>query len=546
MNKIVELELRGQQPASGSASGSLKLAQELPDQSSLTVFDVAKIIDEMHGVTDQCQNLRGPESYLAKPATGQTLQQHHQQYLHNKFSSQAAVQNLAQKFGANCAAKRGEPITLKIFAFWSSEEIADNYKLICPVARLQNKRRVQSLFRLKIEVSGESEVDFGYYVKRPPPESQIPVFKKLFWIGGNVVDRFGKSKAIAPPAWDGGTKLYWGEEITNGFIFAEFETIYDTWDCVLPGVWTDGKRSYSATVTGIWAGTPPELPLKVPDAQAEEQADCAGADNDEELGDMSLPDANTGNDIKTVTFVAAGGCKKHIEYELRHPCTGEIIESKSEDVPAECVDGGNPPDVKVVNYLGQGDPRFEAGKDCTGPCTAAGYEAICCRPPDHPYCVPQCLEFRSVNQGGLLPPGGLEALKAEYGDDVEIEWIYPKDGYCGEHVDRLEVPQTQCGCPSNSFVHLMYTDNQTKIYKNGALVYDTGFVAPPGPDEYINISGSAGEIKIECYNLEKNGSFGPWGIKYDVIISDEIVLSVDIRNDPGEGLVHEKIIECGY
>jgi hypothetical protein len=127
---------------------------------------------------------------------------------------------------------------------------------------------------------------------------------------------------------------------------------------------------------------------------------------------------------------------------------------------------------------------------------------------------------------------------------VEIAWVYPADGYCGQHTDILNV-SGDCGCPKNSYVNLYYTDNQVKIYKAGELIHDTGFVDPPGPDVNIPISGASGEVVIECYNLPKNESYGPWGIKYKVVIGGQTVYEADTGGS-GYELVYTKKIECGY
>jgi len=474
MNQIINIKIQGQQPSTDSLAGSLKLAQEIPEQSSATVFDVATIIDQMHGVENPCQNTRNPQSYHPDPAQGVSLVEHQQAYLQNKYSTTSALEGLASEFGGNCLAKQGKPVTIEVFAFWSNEGIADDYKLICPVGRIDNQRRVQKRMRLKISVSGASSVDFGYYVKERVSFSD---FYELFWVGGNVVDIYGKRKSIPAPQWDGETQLYWGEPITNGHIFVEFDTIYDIWDCTLQGVWTDSKRDYAATVTGIWAGTAPELPLVVPKAEAEEAEPCSSLSNTADAVDLSVPSNEVGS--VTVTGTAAGQddrkCYQVTITYYYHPCTGDYVRSGKTQVPAPCdgpddLDGPNPPPMYKEGFIGVGDPDFEPGRECESPCTPEGYEEICCRPPAGPGCVPTCTQWKSKNQGGLLPPGGMDALKQEYGDDVQIEWVYPEDGNCGTHTDKLVLPGGSCDCEKAEKLAILDESVPEEIAAGGSVI----------------------------------------------------------------------------
>lgn len=478
MNQIVNITIQGQQPSTDGETGSLKLAQELPKQEQATVFDVATIIDQMHGVVDPCLNTRTEQSYQPEPAQGVSLVDHQQQYLQQKYSTTSAFEALAGDLGGSCLAKQGKPITLEVYAFWSNEDIADDYKLICPVGRIDNQRRVQTRMRLKISVSGSSSVDFGYYVKERPSFSD---FYELFWIGGNVVDIYGKKKSIADPQWDGGTSLYWAENITSGHIFVEFDTIYDIWDCTLQGVWTGKKRDYAATVTGIWDGTPPELPLIVPEADTEETDPCSTLSNTADAVDLSVP----GNEPEEPEQPVE--CEQTINYEVRGRCSEELLDSWTEKVAAPCDDEGrNPPDKLSLSFVA------EADSGCGSECTAAGYEEICCRPPADPDCVPACLEYNSVNRGGLLPEGGMDGLKGKYGDDVQIAWVYPEEGDCGVHTDKLVIPSWSCD-PCEGIT---------------ALVWDAGnpSVIAPGGSIALDVTGGNPAEKPITWSLQGTGT----------------------------------------
>jgi hypothetical protein len=459
------------------------LAQELPEQSQLTVADVATIIDDMHGVVDPCQNTRDDDSYFALPEMGTSLEEHQQQYLQEKYSSTSSLENLAEKFGGSCAVKQGEAIKFEVYAFWTNYDIADNYKLICPVGRLDNQRQVQSRFRLRIEVSNASAIDFSYFVLE---RAGFPAFKNLEWIGGNVVDQYGRAKSIPDPQWDRGGRLYWSESIRSGHIFVEFDTIYDRWDCTLQGVWTSGKRDYNATVTAIWAGNPVSLSLEVPDAGAEESEPCQENLNDAEAVDLSVPSNEPPeSEAEPVDPGQDDKCYQVTITDYYHPCTGDYIRSGETQVPAPCdgfddLDGPNPPVIYNEAFIGAGDPDYEAGRDCGGPCTAAEYEELCCRPPDESYCVPTCLQVQSKNLGGLLPVGGMDALKQEYGDDVQVVWVYPEDGDCGVHTDKLILPDDCC--------------------VNGDIVIDTDNSAEtvsPSSDALISWTGGQDKITFE-------------------------------------------------
>lgn len=473
MSHIVSISYRGQQPGASSPVGSLALAQELPEQKQLTVADVATIIDDMHGVVDPCQNTRDNNSYLAIPLPGTNLKEHQQQYLQGKFSSTSSLENLAENFGGSCLVKQGKPIKLEIYAFWSNREIEDNYKLICPVGRVDNKRQVQSRFRLRIEVSNAAEIDFSYFVLERPG---FQAFKKLEWIGGNIVDQYGRAKSIASPRWDRGGRLYWSENIRSGHIFAEFDTIYDQWTCTLPGVLTSGKRDYNATVTAIWAGDPVELALEVPDAGDEESAPCQEVLNDAEAVDLSVPSNDPPrSDAEPVDPADDGECYQVTITDYYHPCTGDYVRTGETQVPAPCdgfddLDGPNPPPIYKEAFISVGDPAFASGTDCGDPCTADGYQEICCRPPDESLCVPACLQWYSKNQGGLLPPGGIDALKQQYGDNVAVVWVYPEDGDCGGHVDKLVLPTDPCVDPCDGVAQLVWSPgNPSGIAPGGSV-----------------------------------------------------------------------------
>ena len=447
MNNVVRISYRGQQPGGSSDLGSLALAQELPEQKQLTVADVATIIDDAHGVVDPCKNIRDNNSYFALPEIGTNLKEHQQQYLQDKFNSTSSLENLASKFGGSCTVKQGKPLPLEIYAFWTNEIIADNYKLICPVGRIDNQRRVQARFRLRIEVSNASEIDFSYFVLE---RAGFPPFKNLEWISGNIVDQYGRSKSIPDPRWDRGGRLYWSENIRSGHIFVEFDTLYDQWTCTLQGVWTSGKRDYNATITGIWAGDPVELPLEVPDAGDEESEPCQEILNDAEAVDLSVPSNDPPeSDADPVEPGQDDKCYQVTITQLFHPCSGAWVRDEETQVPAPCdgfndLDGPNPAPIYKEDFIQVGDPDFNSGAECTEGCTAEQYKKLCCREPDESSCVPTCLQWQSKNQGGLLPPGGMVALKQKYGDDMQVVWVYPEDGDCGVHTDQLVLPYTDC------------------------------------------------------------------------------------------------------
>lgn len=514
MNQIVNIRIQGQAPSTDSATGSLKLAQELPEQASATVFDVATIIDQMHGVENPCLNTRNPQSYQPEPAEGVSLVEHQQSYLQQKYSTAAALEGLAGDFGGSCSAKQGKPVTIEVFSFWSNEDIADNYKLICPVGRIDNQRRVQKRMRLKISVSGASSVDFAYYVKERVLFSD---FYELFWVGGNVVDIYGKRKSIPAPQWDGGTQLYWDEPIISGHIFVEFDTIYDIWDCTLPGVWTDSKRDYAATVTGIWAGSPPELALVVPQADAEESEPCSSLSNTADAVDLSVPSNNPPEPEQPIDE----GCEQRINYEVRGRCSGKLLDSWTEYVPAPCEDQGkNPPDKLLLSYAA------EADSGCGSACTAEGYEEVCCRPPAVPGCVPDCLEYKTVNRGGLLPEGGLAGLKAKHGDNVQIGWVCPEGGNCGTHTDKLVVPDGDC-CLMPRMV-VTSVDNWLEILEDEEQVFYSDNV-PAVPFTIFLTKGT--EVTVNLYNWPYSET--KWEIAYTYIVGESVVHTVDREGESG-------------
>jgi hypothetical protein len=486
---------------------------------------VAAIIDDMHGVVDPCQNTRDNNSYFAKPLPGTSLREHQQQYLQSKYNSTTSLENLASQFGGSCLVKQGRPIKLEIYAFWSNRAIEDNYKLICPVGRVDNKRQVQSRFRLRIEVSNASAIDFSYFVLERPG---FPPFKHLEWIGGNVVDQYGRAKSIADPQWDRGGRLYWAENIRSGHIFAEFDTIYDQWTCTLQGVWTTGKRDYNATVTAIWAGNPVELPLDVPDAEAEESEPCEAFANIADPVDLSVPN----NEISsvpgsvTITGTVAGQddrqCYQVIITKYYHPCTGVHVRDEETQVPAPCdgpddLDGPNPPPIYLEAFIGVGDPDFESGRDCSQPCTPEGYEEICCHPPAYSWCVPTCTQWQSKNQGGLLPPGGIAALKQEYGDDVQVVWVYPEDGDCGVHTDTLIMPTGGCKDLCDGVDSLSWdADNPVTIAPNSTVSLSVVGGNPPDLPIYWEITSGSG------YTLTGGGQTYSGGRTIDLIAGGSI------------------------
>ena len=520
MNHVISISYRGQQPGASSPVGSLALAQELPEQKQLTVADVATIIDDMHGVVDPCLNARDNNSYFATPLPGTSLREHQQQYLQSKYSSTSSLENLASQFGGSCLVKQGRPIKLEIYAFWSNREIEDNYKLICPVGRVDNKRQVQSRFRLRIEVSNASAIDFSYFVLDRPG---FPSFKHLEWISGNVVDQYGRAKTIASPRWDRSGRLYWSENIRSGHIFAEFDTIYDQWTCTLQGVWTEGKRDYNATVTAIWAGSPVELSLEVPDAGAEESDPCSSLSNTTAAVDLSVQ----GNEPAGSGDPEKKDCEQRIDYEIYGRCSGDLIDYYTEYVPAPCEDGKNPPDKIVISFAA--DP----GYDCGSACTAEGYEEICCRPPAVPGCVPTCLEYYSTNQGGLLPPGGMDALKKEYGDDVQVIWVYPEDGDCGVHTDKLVLPNEDC-CP-DAYALVTYVDNKLTLSGAGVdwswedITGDDNYTPPP---ELQYIPLRCGSLTLKGYNHGRGTDWEhPWIFEVIIVVGGEVIYNSN--EDPG-------------
>ena len=357
--------------------------------------------------------------------------------------------------------------------------------------------------RLKISVSGASAIDFGYYVLHRNP--LVPAFKELFWVGGNVVDIYGKAKSIAAPRWDGGTSLYWGEAITSGHIFVEFDTIYDIWDCTLQGVWTAEKRDYNATVTGIWAGSPPELPLIVPEADAEEAEPCSSLSNTSKAVDLLVASNDPPGPEQPVDEKS---CKQRIDYEIRGRCSGNLIDDYTEYTPASCVDGKNPTDKLETSYIGESD------SGCGSDCTEEGYEEECCLPAVAG-CVPSCLEYKSINRGGLLPEGGLEGLRKKHGDDVEVRWVYSKDGSCGIHTDKM-VKSNGGECCMFPRMVVTKVDNWLEVISDDVVIYYSSNV-PSVPFTIFLTKGA--DVVVNLYNWQ--GSESPWELAYTYLVGEK-------------------------
>ena len=407
--------------------GILKLMQEEPDKNALSEEEAAEIISKLH------------DGYVPDYESNISLDDQHRFFLQEKFSKKEYIKEFIKLLKGDCEAKKGDAIKKELYVIWSNVEIAESYKLICTTGILSNRRQQQSRLRVKISVSNAEYVDLGYYVL---------YFYRLAWIAA--------PQGFDTPLldWDGNGRLSFGGAVT-GEIYAEFEAVYDVWDISLPGVHVGDYRDYTALVIALWPGPPESLELDVPK---------------KETIDLDCPDL-------AYEFVDDQKCAQKIKTEIKNPCTGYLVDSKSESYPAECVDGANPADKKIVYYIGLGDPRL--GNACND-CTAEKYEELCCHPPAAG-CVPSCLSYRRANQGGLMPHGGYKAIKAQYGDDAIIEWVYPDDGYCGEHVDRLSV--SSC-------------DKCKDIEK---LQWDSGnpdIIAPNGVVDIVVSGGKSAELPI--------------------------------------------------
>lgn len=489
---IVQVNYRGSDAGSSGDFGVLKLSQDPPEKQALTTAEAAEIIKELHN------------GYEPDYQSDKTLIDQQREHLAAALASLEARKKVVESMGGFCGGIEGDTRKTEVFVLWSNQDVADNYKLICPTGILGNKRQVQRRLQYKVTVTDAAAYSVGLYAKR---------IYNLEWIG-TVTD--GEGKVVDAPglSWDGNGQVVWGQS-SSGTFFFDVEAIFDIWDLSISGIVVGDSRDYTAVVTALWAGEPESLEINRPDAEKYQLGCSVG--------------------------VSKGACDQKITHEIKHPCTGETLDSWIEIVPTACVDGADPPDQRRVTFIGIGDPRF--GESNCNKCDADAYEEICCQKPPVPVCVPVCMEYKSVNRGGLLPVGGMDALRQRYGDDVQVFFIWPADGDCGIHTDKLVLPDTDC-CP-DSYVLITFVDNKAVISGAGIDSWeyfdiDDGGTVPANGQ----LTLKCGTLNVKLYNYGV-GYLQRWRIDYQIVIAGQTVANVreEGLSNPAVGtfsLVYEK------
>lgn len=498
----------------------LRLTTDPPAaEAELTVAELATLLDELVGVPDPCSG--APAAPAADPVAA----------LEEALAGPDCDAVAARlRIAANCSAARrtGQPVVKNVYAHWSDEVLAEDYR-VAPLGSaliLSGPVRSSKVINLIVDVSDAASAPVRYFAHE---EARAALWRKQppRWIG-NVID----NKRIMPGpeiGWGGG-KVTFGGRVVSGRFQLWLPIMYDTWTVSLPGVQVGDKRSYRAKFLGISGLLDQPAEIEIED-EAEENPDandcsaCGGS-----TGALELPEN------------ADVFCYEEVVTEFTRPCDdttqGRAVEYRQVPCPENTLpqlNAGTGAITALPNYISRQMTRRIASVIASSDYDAISWQEYvksCCYAPVRDTCKPDCRQITRTWRGQAWPKKE-ETVRGKYLGETEIIYVAPEDGICGKRVDRF-APNTVCGCPNNSYIIVAYTDNQTIVYGDGEVIGNTGFVAPPGPTLNIDISKKYNTIKVECYNLESPGGYGPWGISYQLYIAGELFFQTDSRGPASE------------
>lgn len=449
----------------------LRLTTDPPAaEAELTVAELAALLDELVGVPDPCSG--APAAPAADP--GAALEE----ALAGPDCDAVAAR---LRIAANCSAARrtGQPLKANIYAHWSDEVLAEDYR-VAPLGSaliLSGPVRSSKVINLIVDVSDAASAPARYFVNE---EARIALWRKQppRWIG-NVID----NKRIMPGpeiSWGGG-KVTFSGRVVSGRCELWLPIIYDTWTVSLPGVQVGDKRSYRAKFLGISG-----LLDQPADAEIEDEAE-------------ENPDANDCSACggSTLAFDLPENpdvfCYEEVVTEFTRPCDdtpqGRAVEYRQVPCPENTLpqlNAGTGAIPALPNYISRQMTRRIASV-----IASSDYDAItkqdyidnCGYYPIDNVCMPACMQIQRTWRGQAWPKKE-DAIKRQYLGETEIVYVAPEDGICGKRIDRFS------GYPCFQKQELYLSIESDDIIEPGGsalLVFVGGW--PPYSFKYTAIPG---------------------------------------------------------
>jgi len=369
----------------------LRLEPEPEEPANITRAELAQAIDSIHGVIDHCSDTTTADPYQL-PVDGTKPQDAQQEYLQQHIAEPANYDSLVDAFGLGdtCNMIAGADIDDVVFVHYSSQYVADNYKLVSPTAKFSQKQIISTTILLRLNMSNIPQWDTEYFIE-PTFDPENLIYE---WIGNVVIDGV---RQVGPPVGLSGSILHWGGGLLSGILEVELPIIYHKWAVTISSVLGLDGFDYACQITGIWDGAPVTLELEL-DSPDDDNDLCNGYGTDQD-DDVVFP-----GDV------------------IVDPDTGEIEpvepEPEPEPEPEDCAD------------------------DCDN-CNAEDYERLCCVEPDGAL-WPPCEMIESEYGGGAPIAHGVEYWLAKYAPRaVSIVPVAPDDG-CGTRIDTFVEPSAAC------------------------------------------------------------------------------------------------------
>ena len=443
------LVLRFSLPVS-STSVFFRIEQKADSPEPPTVDEVARAVDELTG-QDYCKGAVAKNGFQPTEEVSPTQNKSEfQDFISDKLSDPLVAEDFAQKMGLKqpCTAARALPLDIQLFVFWQTEAIAESYRLASTAnVKFSKPEVITETLEKEFQVSEESEKNIGYYIYLRP---YIP-FNSQFhfeWIGNVVDDEKNIKRGPTSISIKNKAIISWGKKVSGTFK-VKFKTKYHAVTATIK----PRAGDYSATVYGVWSGTPVKLSLVVPEKTDDE--DCPVKKLLEGTGDLSDVAISGENDDKEASEIT---CFWRTTHELRKPCGDNDLIDRWETIDrVKCPDDiadrtttlNSPMSLGYIEeiesryyyevgrrtipeYITTSDPRFD--HDCQE-CSNEGFKEACCRERDsvggilEP--IPPCLEIKSTFYGGVEIEKGRDYWKDKYPGGVTFQPKLPRDGFCG-------------------------------------------------------------------------------------------------------------------
>ncbi len=387
----------------------IHVEQVLPDDSTATLGELAKLVDTLYGV-NPCNTL-GVENTLSIDIVDGENYLHEEEAVEEttEESDQAAKKQffkdtVKSTFTLNLCSTNVEGDYLTQVKIARSHADVD-YKLNLTNGTVDSTVLVEEIFTKTYTVEKATGLQLDF------PVISGAVFS---WTTPVVVG--GAGYRTAPDIILTGRTLSWDEPVT-GALTVSYLTRYDLAAITVFG--SDGQQGECRAIA-FYRGLADDIALTPPDID----------------GDAAEFDRQ--NYCPTAQWKVGEGevtCWQTVITEYKCRCSNSLAYSVSEDVETSCPAGvrcgfGLSECSKFVGTV----TKFGGYVFCSGEDTVLSdpnyYEQMCCDPPAGS--LPKCRETYAANTGGeSLAPDILAGYQTLYGDTLKLVPVSPADGDCG-------------------------------------------------------------------------------------------------------------------